>query len=162
MPTDPREAIGVCDQLGVPFNLPFTTSYQPWQTGGAGAGQIAQTAIQALSQYPPPSLSNVGGANPTLLPHYTATSAIPTLPVPTFSAATTSAGDGWVDPSDVVSAAVPVQGCIYPDAWNAPADSTAFVCGGGAAATPTVLLDTPATATISVSITPAPVKRTMT
>lgn len=162
MPTDPREAIGVCDQLGVPFNLPFTTSYQPWQTGGAGAGQIAQTAIQDLSQYPPPSLSNVGGANQTLLPHYTATSAIPTLPVPTFSAATTSAGDGWVDPSDVVSAAVPVQGCIYPDAWNAPADSTAFVCGGGAAATPTVLLDTPATATISVSITPAPVKRTMT
>ena len=52
MPTDPREAIGTCDQLGIQFNLPFTTSFQPWQTGGAGAGQIAQTAIQALSQYP--------------------------------------------------------------------------------------------------------------
>ncbi|KAK7685287.1 hypothetical protein QCA50_011650 [Cerrena zonata] len=157
MPTDPREAIGTCDQLGVPFNLPFTTTFQSWQTGGPGAGQIAQTAINALSQFPPPSLSNVNGANPTLLPHYTATSTIPTLPVPTFSAATTSAGDGWADSHDTVSAAAPIQGCVYPDAWNAPAGSTAFICGG--AATPTLLA---AGISIPVAITPAPMKRATT
>ncbi|CAL1708174.1 unnamed protein product [Somion occarium] len=147
IPTDPREAVGICDQLGVKFTLPFTTSYQPWQTGGAGAGQIAATAIASLAQYPPPAISNANGADPALLPQYTAISPIPTLPVPTFSAATTSGGDGWADPEDTALAAAPVEGCVYPDAWNAPAESNSFLCG--AAAMPTATPPPPARRTLA-------------
>lgn len=135
LPTDPREAVGVCDSIGVNFTTPFTTTYQPWQTGGTGAGTIAATAVAALSQYPPPAISNVNGANPLQLPMYTDISPAPTLPGPTFSGVTT--GSGWADPTDTASVAAPVQGCIYPDAWNAPQASTSFICGAAALATPT-------------------------
>jgi len=133
IPTDPREAVGVCDTLNVPFNQPFTSGYQPWQTGGAGAGQIAQTAIASLSQYPPPQISNVGGAIPTLLPQYTATSAVPTLPVETFSGATATTLDGWADPQDTALMPAPIQGCAYPDAWLPAPDATSLLCGAAAA-----------------------------
>ncbi|KAI0079030.1 glycoside hydrolase [Panus rudis PR-1116 ss-1] len=135
IPDDPRDAVGICDTLGVQFNQPFTTQFQPWQTGGSGAGTIAATAVASLSQYPPPVISNADGPA-SLLPQYTSISPEPTLPVATYSAATASSGDGWADPSDTALAVAPVPGCIYPDAWNAPAASTSFVCGAAAAATP--------------------------
>lgn len=135
MPTDPRAAIGTCDALGVPFNQPFNGSYPPWQTGGAGAGSLAPGATATLEAYPP-TLSNAGGAPPTLLPHYTAAAANPTLP-PASARGTASAGDGWADAQDTALAPAPVPGCSYPDAWLAPNDATSFVCGAAAAATPT-------------------------
>lgn len=136
MPTDPRDAVGICDTLGVQFNQPFNGSYPSWQTGGAGAGVLAPSATATLEAYPP-TLSNAGGANPTLLPHYTDVSANPTLPPATFSGATTSGGDGWADAQDTALAPAPVQGCSYPNAWAAPADATSFLCGAAALATPT-------------------------
>ncbi|KAI0785590.1 glycoside hydrolase superfamily [Abortiporus biennis] len=133
VPQDPRDAIGICDTLGVQFNQPIS-SYLPWQTGGSGAGQIEPTALASVSQYPPPQISNVAG-DPLLLPHYTDTSVIPTLPTPTFSGATVTMGEnGWADPSDTELAAAPILGCTYPDAWFAPATATAFDCGVAAVA----------------------------
>lgn len=132
MPIDPRDAVGICDTLGVQFNDPFNGSYPSWQTGGAGAGSFSAAATDTIEEYPP-TLSNAMNANPTLLPHYTAVSANPTLPTATFSAATASEGDGWVDPQDTGLAPAPIPGCVYPDAWNAPQGSTAFPCGTAAA-----------------------------
>lgn len=133
MPTDPRDAVGICDTLGVQFNTPFNGSYPSWQTGGADAGQISPAATATIEAYPP-TLSNAMNADPALLPHYTDVSANPTLPATTFSGATVSVGDGWADPQDTALAPAPVPGCVYPDAWNAPPDSTAFLCGAAASA----------------------------
>ncbi|KAI0759749.1 glycoside hydrolase [Trametes elegans] len=133
VPTDPREALGLCQSLNYAQNDPWDGNYQPWQTGGEGAGEIAATAVASFSQYPPPQISNVNGANPAQLPMYTATSAVPTLPPPTFSAATVSAGDGWEDAADTSLAAVQIAGCAYPNAWGPQPGSTAAVCGGAPA-----------------------------
>ncbi|KAI0333479.1 glycoside hydrolase [Cubamyces sp. BRFM 1775] len=135
IPTDPREAVGICQSLGFAQNVPWNGDYQSWQTGGAGAGQIAATALAEYSQYPPPEISNVSGENVAQLPMYTATSAVPTLPPPTFTAATVTGGDGWADPKDTSLAAVQIAGCVYPNAWGPAPGSTAAVCGA-AAATP--------------------------
>ncbi|KAL7281935.1 hypothetical protein ACG7TL_003402 [Trametes sanguinea] len=133
IPTDPREALGLCQSLGFAQNVPWNGTYQPWQTGGAGAGDIAATAVASFSQYPPPEISNVSGEDPAQLPVYTATSAVPTLPTPTFSAATVTGGDGWADPADTSLAVVQIAGCAYPNAWGPQPGSTAAVCGAGAA-----------------------------
>lgn len=135
IPTDPREAVGICQSLGYAQNVPWNGDYQSWQTGGAGAGQIAATALAEFSQYPPPEISNVSGENVAQLPMYTATSAVPTLPPPTFTAATVTGGDGWADSKDTSLAAVQIAGCAYPNAWGPQPGSTAAVCGP-AAATP--------------------------
>ena len=94
VPDDPRSALGICQSLGFLRNLPWDGNYQPWQTGGSGAGTIAATALASFSQYPPPALSNVAGANPAQLPMYTATAAPVTLPPPQLTAATVSVGNG--------------------------------------------------------------------
>ncbi|KAH9936894.1 glycoside hydrolase [Epithele typhae] len=135
IPTDPREALGLCESLGFAQNAPIGT-YQPWQTGGSGAGTIAATARASFSQYPPPAISNVNGADVAQLPVFTATSAVPTLPAPQFSAATTSGGDGWADAADTSLAAAPIAGCAYPNAWGPQPGSTAAVCGGAAPTPP--------------------------
>ncbi|KAI0709645.1 glycoside hydrolase superfamily [Cerioporus squamosus] len=130
IPSDPREALGTCASLGYPQNLPWNGTYQSWQTGGAGAGTISSTALASFSQYPPPSLSNVNGADPTQLPMYTATGVVQTLSTPTFASATVTGGDGWADAADTSLAAVQVAYCAYPDAWGPPAGSTVVVCSG--------------------------------
>ncbi|KAI8984881.1 glycoside hydrolase [Trametes punicea] len=136
IPTDPREALGLCESLGYAQNVPWNGDYQPWQTGGAGAGTIAATAVASFSQYPPPEISNVSGEDPAQLPVYTPTSAVPTLPPPTYSAATVTGGDGWADPADTSLAAVQIAGCAYPNAWGPQPGSTAAVCGGAATPAP--------------------------
>ena len=113
MPTDPRTAVGICDTLGVQFNTPFNGSYPSWQTGGAGAGVFSVAATNTIEAYPP-TLSNAMNAVPTLLPQYTDVSANPTLPTPTFSGATVSAGDGWVDPQDTALAPAPIPELVTP------------------------------------------------
>lgn len=145
IPSDPRTALGTCASLGFAQNNPWDGNYQPWQTGGSGAGTISATAIASFSQYPPPALSNVNGANPAQLPMYTATSAVPTLPTPTFSAATVTGGDGWADAQDTSLAAAPIAGCVYPDAWGPAPGSTAAVCGGATTPTPAPALAVRAT-----------------
>jgi len=112
MPTDPRAADGVCGNSN-----PWQPPLSPSQTGGSGAGQIP-SSVSSLLPWPPTSISNAGGAV-TLLPQYTHTGAIPTLPVPTFTSVKSSvnAGDGWENPSDTLSLAVPIATCTYPNAW---------------------------------------------
>ncbi|KAG6382083.1 glycoside hydrolase family 5 protein [Boletus reticuloceps] len=120
IPTDPRTALGTCAALGV-SPQPFNGQYASWQTGGAGAGTIAATSLAMYGQYPPASINGLtSGANQALLPTYTSTSPIPTLPPPSFSPTpTVSIGDGWYDSADTGLAPTQVQGCSYPDAWDA-------------------------------------------
>lgn len=120
IPTDPRTALGTCAALGV-SQQPFNGQYASWQTGGAGAGTIAATSIAVYGQYPPATISGLTpGANQVLLPTYTSTSAIPTLLPPSFSPSpTVSVGNGWYDSADTGLAPTQVQGCSYPDAWDA-------------------------------------------
>lgn len=113
-------AIGTCEALGA-SQQPFDGQYTSWQTGGAGAGTIAASSIATYGQYPPATINGLtAGANQALLPTYTSTSAIPTLPPPTFSPSPpVSVGDGWYDTADTGLAPTEVQGCSYPNAWDA-------------------------------------------
>lgn len=136
MPTDPREAHGICASLGVQGN-PFSGTFEPWQTGGAGAGSIAPS-VSAEFAWPPTSIANVPAASISLLPTYTATASIVTLPPPSFSPAPASSvtvGNGWADPTDTASFATAISGCTYPNAWLAISSPIPAACGGGAAAT---------------------------
>ncbi|KAF7310457.1 Glycoside hydrolase family 5 protein [Mycena chlorophos] len=128
IPSDPRVAVGKCEQVGVvPQTWPGT--FSSWQTGGAGAGTIAATAIASYGQWPPVTVSNAKG---TILLTYTPTATIPSLlyemptVVPTGSASASvvtmpaaNMGSGWADEADTALAMAPVAGCTYPDAWNA-------------------------------------------
>lgn len=119
MPLDPREASGTCATLGV-SGQNFDGNYQPWQTGGQGAGNIpaAQTA-----EFPwPPSSINGAGAAVTLLPSYTPTGSIVSLPPPTMTASSiknVNVGSGWYNTGDTMPAPTEIAGCKYPDAWDA-------------------------------------------
>ena len=135
---------------------PLFSSFQSWMTGGAGAGDIgpAQT-----SQYPYPPVTLENPNYPaSLLPSYTSTGSISTLPPPIYTntkGATISAGDGWFDAQDTLLAPTPIAGCNYPNAWDAVSVTLppAIVCGG--AATPAGGVVTPiTTATTPVAVIP--------
>jgi len=112
MPTDPREAVDVCGATHI-WGPPLA----PSQTGGSGAGQIPSSA-SSLYSWPPVSISNANEPVSSL-PQYTQTGTIPTLPVPTFTSAssTINAGSGWENPSDTVGLAVPIATCSYLSPW---------------------------------------------
>ena len=125
-------------------------------TGGAGAGVIAPAQT---SQYPFPPVTLEAPAIPaSLLPSYTSTGAISTLPPPTYTntkGATINAGNGWFDAQDTMAAPTPITGCTYPDAWDAisAALPPASACGG--AATPAGGVITPiTTATTPLGVIP--------
>jgi glucan 1,3-beta-glucosidase len=124
MPTDPRAANGVCGNSN-----PWQPPLAPSQTGGSGAGQIPNSVSLELA-WPPTSISNAGAAV-TLLPHYTHTGTIPTLPTPTFTNATNSidVGDGWENPKDTLGLAVPIATCTYPSPWMESGFSSVAACG---------------------------------
>ncbi|KAI1792509.1 glycoside hydrolase [Ganoderma leucocontextum] len=151
VPSDPRQALGLCQSLGFLRNLPWDGNYQSWQTGGSGAGTIAPTAVASYSQYPPPALSNVNGANPAQLPMYTATAAPITLPPPQLTGATVSVGNGWANARDTSSKMAPIAGCIYPNAWGPAPGSSELVCDGA-----TVAIPAGATAAATTTAPPAP------
>jgi len=119
IPVDPREAIGHCASV-LGNSSRFDGSHPSTATGGPGAGTIV-AAQASLHSFPPTTLSpSFSGTQIALLPTYTATGTIKTLPVPTFTAApTVSVGSGWNNAADSSLAFVPVNGCSYPDAWNA-------------------------------------------
>jgi len=131
MPKDPREAAGVCGNTN-PWNPPL----RPWQTGGAGAGNIPASATDALS-WPPPTISNAGAIS--LLPSYTSTGTIVTLPGPTFTTkgstatATVDVGNGWANAADNAGMYVEVPTCSYLDPWIGPtAAPPSPLCTGAA------------------------------
>lgn len=131
MPKDPRVANGVCASLGV-AGSPFDGTYQPWMTGGPGAGAIVASAT-ILYAWPPALISGVN-ASAALMPSYTPTGIIPTLPPPTLTPAPTKSvdvGNGWYDAQDTAGAMTPIAGCNYPNAWDAMGAALPPLCGGG-------------------------------
>lgn len=120
MPKDPREASGICGNTN-----PWTPPLQPWQTGGAGAGNIPSSVTASLA-WPPPTISNAGALS--LLPSYTPTGPIPTLSGPTFTAASSGStptasidvGNGWANPADTAGLMVAAASCSYLDPWVGP------------------------------------------
>lgn len=137
MPLDPRVANGTCAALGV-SSPAFDGTYLPWQTGGAGAGAIAATATAGLP-WPPVSISNADSPV-TLLPTYTPTASIISLPPPVLTASATKSinvGNGWFDAQDTAGAPTTIAGCTYPNAWDAVTVAVPPLCVAAAAAGPT-------------------------
>ncbi|TCD64393.1 hypothetical protein EIP91_004141 [Steccherinum ochraceum] len=131
MPKDPRTALGKCASLGAPSD-PFDGNFQPWQTGGAGAGSIAASASAQLP-WPPASITKANAAG-SLLPTYTATASIITLsPSAVATNAATKNGDGWFNAQDNSPMVTTVAGCTYPDAWSAADLPVPTQCTGAAA-----------------------------
>jgi glucan 1,3-beta-glucosidase len=129
IPTDPRTSVGKCQALGVAVSP--AGAYSAWQTGGAGAGTIA-AAETGSYPWPPVTLSGLGGAAYNLVPTYTPTATISTLP-PAQLTPSASEGNGWYDAQDTASAMVTVSGCSYPNAWDsAGAVAPTALCPVGA------------------------------
>lgn len=132
MPADPRVASGTCANQGI-----WSPPLQAWQTGGAGAGQIA-AAVTSSYTWPPAQISNAGAVS--LLPSYTPTGTVATLPPPTFTYSsahgvkTASAGDGWENPSDTASGMVGIASCSYLNPWIGTAPPPSPLCSSGATA----------------------------
>ncbi|KAJ7930024.1 glycoside hydrolase family 5 protein [Mycena leptocephala] len=117
IPRDPRTAAGKCEALGLTPN-PFNGVYAPWATGGVTSSIPASSS--ASFPWPPTTIS--GAVVPvTLMPTYTSTGSIITLPAATFTAApssVTASVDGWFDAQDNTGGVVTVAGCTYPDEYN--------------------------------------------
>ncbi|KAL0946390.1 hypothetical protein HGRIS_012619 [Hohenbuehelia grisea] len=108
MPKDPRTSVGKCARLGVNVR-PFNGQYQPWATGGAGAGQFSPSVSAAIGTWPPAQISGDSGMlNVNQLPMYATTGTVVSLPGPTGTETVASTGGP-----------IEVSGCDYPDAWNA-------------------------------------------
>ncbi|KAF7977033.1 hypothetical protein HWV62_4790 [Athelia sp. TMB] len=146
MPKDPRQAITQCEHLGV-FGAAFDGQFQPWQTGSSGAGVIAPTFVSQYGQWPPAltgGFSNTEAA--TLLPMYTSTGTVASLPPPTLTASATrsiSVGNGWADPSDTAGGITAVAGCAYPNAWSAVGVAVPTPCGGALVAAAATVTSSP-------------------
>jgi glucan 1,3-beta-glucosidase len=141
--------MGVCEALGVSGSV-FDGKFKSWQTGGAGAGTIAASAT-AQFPWPPASISNAGAPG-SLLPVYTPTGTIVTLPPPTLTPSPSKSvdvGNGWFNAKDTASAPTSIAGCSYPDAWDAIGVAVPSACGGGA------VKRAPATTAEANLITPA-------
>jgi len=120
IPKNPRDATGHCAAVGVAPGAPFDGNFQPYQTGD-GSGVIAPAILASFGEWPPTSIGLVPDA--ALLPTYTATGPVPTLPPATYPAPTPAAtidgGDGWFNDADTVPGMSTVAGCPYPNAWDA-------------------------------------------
>jgi hypothetical protein len=130
IPPDPRKSVGQCAAL-LSKEQPFDGTYSAWQTGGSGAGTISASFVSQFDQWPPATISNADGPA-SLLPEYTPTGSIITLPPPTLTASATqsiSVGDGWFDTADTASGVTAIQGCSYPNAWSAVGASVPTSCG---------------------------------
>ncbi len=102
--------------LGASQDL-FDGNYQPWQTG-TPTSIPAQSTVQ--SPWPPPSITNAG-VPVSLLPTYTNTGPIATMPPATFSSAQaekTASVDGWFNDNDKEGGIVSVAGCAYPNEYD--------------------------------------------
>ena len=122
IPEDPREAVGACGNTN-----PRAGELKPTQTS-----YVSQTIAAALrSSHPWPPVSLADQANAAALPTYTPTGTPHTMPAPTFTAATVSAGSGWVGGSGGWEGDyVPVEGCTYPDPWDAEGAAVPSACTG--------------------------------
>lgn len=141
--------MGVCESFGASESV-FDGNFKSWQTGGAGAGTIAPSFTSQFP-WPPASISNAGAPG-SLLPVYTPTGTVVTLPPPTLTPSPSKSvdvGNGWFNTKDTASAPTAIAGCSYPDAWDAVGVAVPPTCGGGAAN------PAPATTAEAGTITPA-------
>jgi glucan 1,3-beta-glucosidase len=116
MPTDPRTAVGKCARLGKVETL-WDGEFEPWQTGGEGAGSIAPSLTSEFP-WPPPTISGVDAPG-SLLPTYTLTGTVATLTPAPISASGVDAGNGWFNTADTTSAPATIAGCSYAPGWDA-------------------------------------------
>jgi len=116
IPQDPRTSTGKCESLGTPQDL-FNLTFLPWETGTPSSIPASST-----SSFPWPPSTISGDVVPnSLLPTYTNTAPIITMPPGTFSGApssVTSSVDGWFDKSDTAGGVTAIVGCTYPDEYN--------------------------------------------
>ncbi|KAG9044880.1 hypothetical protein FS837_007377 [Tulasnella sp. UAMH 9824] len=125
IPTDPREAAGVCGGTSP------ASALKPSMTGGPGSGQIS-AAWRNAHPWPPATLAP-SGYNAAELPTYTPTGPIPVLPTPTFTDSKGQAvkgGNGWFNAQDTDPVYTPVAGCTYPDQWDAVSADIPSACSG--------------------------------
>jgi len=125
MPLDPRDSSGVCGNSN-----PLSGPLQPWQTGGSGAGVSVSSASLV---WPPTSVSSGGPAS--LLPTYTPTGTIVTLPGPSLTqsgGSTIKVGDGWANSADNSGMNVPISTCSYLNPWVGVAAPPSPLCSGAA------------------------------
>lgn len=100
IPKDPSRATGICG------NTSPAQPLTPEMVGAAGPGSISASA---RAQYPwPPKPLRPYNFDSNNIFVYTATGAIPTLPVPT---PTTGAADGWYNNADARPMYTPISGC---------------------------------------------------
>ncbi|KAJ7904777.1 glycoside hydrolase family 5 protein [Mycena olivaceomarginata] len=117
IPRDPRTAIGKCAALGSPPN-PFDGTYADWATGGATSTIPASSS--AAFPWPPTTVSNAN-VPLSIMPTYTSTGPVTTLPPQTVTAAPSSVTgpvNGWFNAQDTAGGVVTVAGCPYPDEYN--------------------------------------------
>ncbi|KAJ7639059.1 glycoside hydrolase family 5 protein [Roridomyces roridus] len=117
IPADPRTAVGNCEANGL-TPVPFNGTYAPWATGEA-TSTIAASSTSSFP-WPPPTISNAD-VPVSLMPTYTSTADIITMPAATFTSApssVTASVDGWFDPQDTTPGVTAVAGCTYPDEYN--------------------------------------------
>lgn len=96
---------------------PFDGNYLPWQTGTPSSIPPESTT---QFPWPPPTITNVTVPMP-LLPTYTATGSIITMPPATFTSAPsekTASVDGWFNDNDKEGGVVSVAGCDYPNEYD--------------------------------------------
>ncbi|KAF9030010.1 glycoside hydrolase [Hymenopellis radicata] len=95
--------------------LEFDGRYEPYMTGGAGAGTI--TAAAAGTPFPP---AQINGVDVPVTGFLTSTGSVHTLPGPLATG--------------TKLAPTPIPGCAYPDPWNAVDAEIPTECGGADAA----------------------------
>ncbi|WWD06575.1 hypothetical protein V865_004668 [Kwoniella europaea PYCC6329] len=136
MPKDPRSAGGYCKTLGIGGNQ-FAGTYPASATGSFANGTptIAATQLASHTLWPPPTLGPSFAVDQvSLLPTLTQTGSIVVLPTPSHPSNATNIGDGWANAQDTVGAWTRVEGCDYPDEYDAVnATVPAAVCTGASA-----------------------------
>ncbi|KAJ3512182.1 hypothetical protein NMY22_g15409 [Coprinellus aureogranulatus] len=114
IPSDPRTAVGKCASLNVATS-PFEGTFPAYRLGQQPSPTVS-AEYSAEFPWPPTSIPNAD-VPVDLLPTYTNTAPVSTLPVPTFTGAPASATeglDGWFNDNDREGAPTPVAGCTYP------------------------------------------------
>ncbi|KAK2459491.1 hypothetical protein APHAL10511_008475 [Amanita phalloides] len=149
IPADPRSASGMCESAGYTPSTSFGGTFLPWQTGTPSSIPASST-----SMYPWPPASITSAVVPvSLMPTYTNTATITTLPVPTFTSvpsSVTKGFNGWFDTADTGGGIITIAGCSYPDEYNATFSVTPTApCGAPTAATTVVVVTVTPTSTTS-------------
>ncbi|WAQ85468.1 hypothetical protein PtA15_6A96 [Puccinia triticina] len=123
---DARASAGRCAALASEYQVPLTTydwsgTLASWQTGGAGAGNIAQSQIDAVGPFPPATIlgaapNGQGTYNTQSLPQLAPTGApIVLKPIPiVMDSKTFSGGDGWFNRADKAGYFAPLILQIQP------------------------------------------------